>query len=195
MSLDTSVNLRVKCYTTAQYFLLFMVISFLGWISETIGCSIHEGGFSDRGFLTLPFCTIYGFTVLSIYGLLGTPDEGGLLLRNVTFKPVRKLTYFLVAALFTVSVELVVGWFFTRICGISLWDYSAYRFNYKGYICLEFAVIWGILFLFGMKYVFGPMKKLIARLSERWSIRLSIVLTVLLVADWIGSYAKLLMGF
>ncbi|MBQ8814825.1 MAG: putative ABC transporter permease [Lachnospiraceae bacterium] len=194
MSLDTSVNLRAKWYTTAQYFLLFMVISFLGWALETVGCSIYEGGFSDRGFLTLPFCTIYGFTVLSVYGLIGTPDEGGILLKNVKCRPARKVTYFLVAALFTVSVELAVGWFFTRIFGISLWDYSAYRFNYKGYICLEFAILWGILFLLGMKYVFGPMKRSIERLSERWVFWTSLILAVLLATDWAELYVKLLLG-
>lgn len=35
-------------------------------------------GFSDRGFLSLPFCTIYGSSILAIYLIIGTPSKGRL---------------------------------------------------------------------------------------------------------------------
>lgn len=182
---------KSRGFTAEKFFVMFMLISFLGWAIETICCSIDVGGLCDRGFINMPFCTIYGFTVLALYALLGTPEKGGLLLQNVTSKPMRLSLYFFLGIVITVSVELVTGWFFSEICGVSLWDYSAYRFNYKGYICLEFALLWGVLILFGMRFVFGPMKRAIAGVPERYLAGISAVLAVLLLADWAVSYAKI----
>lgn len=177
--------------TAEKFFVLFMFISFLGWAAETVFCSIDAGGYCDRGFITLPFCTIYGFTVLGLYVLLGTPEGGGLLLKHVSSRPARLSLYVLLGVLITVSVELVTGWFFSEICGVSLWDYSAYRFNYKGYICLEFALLWGILILFGMRFVFSPVTRAIGKLPPKCLVGISTVLAVLLIADWAVSYAKI----
>lgn len=42
-------------------------------------------------------------------------------------------------------LELSIGWFFHRVLGMRLWDYSGNRFNYKGYICPTFSFCWGVL--------------------------------------------------
>lgn len=184
-------NKKNRIFTAEKFFVMFMFISFLGWAMETICCSIEVGGLCDRGFISMPFCTIYGFTVLGLYALLGTPEKGGLLLKNVSSRPARLSLYFFLGILITVSIELVTGWFFSEICGVILWDYSAYRFNYKGYICLEFAILWGILILFGMRFCFSPIKRVIGNLPERYLFGISAVLAVLLFADWAISYAKI----
>lgn len=178
-------------YTVGQYIVLFMLLSFGGWAVETFFCSLLAGKWCDRGFLTLPFCTIYGFTILGMYGLLGTPEKGGALLKNVTSRPMRFLLYFFLAAGLTTATELVTGWFFEEICGVSLWDYSGYRFHFKGYICLEFFFVWGVLFLVGMRFAFEPLKKAIASLPRGVIFWSSAVFCLVLFADWIASYAKL----
>ena len=58
--------------------LMFFLISFLGWCMETIYCSSWFTNFDDRGFLTLPFCVIYGTPLCLVFLLLGTPKEGFL---------------------------------------------------------------------------------------------------------------------
>lgn len=67
-----------KKYTrVSNCVLIFLTISFIGWAMETVYCSLLNGKFCDRGFLTLPFCTIYGFSIMAIYLLIGTPQKGG----------------------------------------------------------------------------------------------------------------------
>jgi len=178
-------------HTVGQYIVLFMFLSFAGWAVETLLCSLEAGRWCNRGFITLPLCTIYGFTVLGAYFLLGTPQKGGVLLKKIPSGPMRVLLYFLLAAGLTTATELVTGWFFARICGVSLWDYSGYRFHFNGYICLEFFVVWGILFLIGMRYAFEPVKRLIGSIPRKGLLWGSAVSGVLLCVDWIASYAKI----
>lgn len=186
-------NTKNKHALVGQYIVLFMLLSFGGWAVETLACSLLAGSWCDRGFITLPFCTIYGFTVLGLYALLGTPQDGGVLLRGITVKPLRFLLYFLITASVTTLAELVTGWFFTNVCGVSLWDYSGYRYHYKGYICLEFFLVWGTLFLIGMRYMFEPLKRVVATLPRRVLFWSSLVCCLALCADWIRSYAEILL--
>ena len=179
------------CYHIGQYIVLFILLSFAGWAVETVFCSLLLGGWCDRGFLHLPFCTIYGFTILGMYGLLGTPGQGGLLLKYVTSRPLRVLLYFLLAAGLTTATELVTGVFFTEVCGLSLWDYSGYRFHYNGYICLEFFFVWGVLFLIGMGYVFEPLKRWVGRIPGSVLLWSSAICCMIVIADWIISYAEI----
>jgi len=60
----------------SRYFILFMEMSFWGWAVETVFFLLCYGQLYDRGFMTLPFCTIYGCSFLLLYFLVGIPDEG-----------------------------------------------------------------------------------------------------------------------
>ena len=44
----------------SKYICLFFIYSFLGWIYETIFCTIKGGKWENRGFLYGPICPIYG---------------------------------------------------------------------------------------------------------------------------------------
>ena len=93
--------------------LMFFTISFLGWCLEVITCSSGFKYFSDRGFLTLPFCVIYGTPLCLIFLILGTPREG--VLANVIEKTrlrkagkifLRYFLYFLLSA----AIANIVLW-------------------------------------------------------------------------------------
>ena len=171
---------------TSRYFILFMVISFLGWAVETVFFLICYGRLFDRGFMTLPFCTIYGFSFLLMYFLLGLPDSGKAcpLLRTGRGTRWFRPAYFLLSALIPTTLELLTGLFFHRFFGIRLWDYSAYRFHFQGYICLEYTLLWGLLIPFCMKYFFAPLKQQIFRLSAPRARRLAVSIAVPAVLDW-----------
>jgi len=59
-------------------FLTGVVLSFLGWLWETI-FSFFLRSPNDRGFLLLPICPIYGFALILVYLLFGTPADMRLL--------------------------------------------------------------------------------------------------------------------
>lgn len=63
-----------------QWFLLFLVYSVLGWVWESVFCSLWTTGhFVNRGFLNGPYCPIYGYGALLDLILLGRVDDPLLL--------------------------------------------------------------------------------------------------------------------
>lgn len=164
--------------------LLFFAISFLGWLTETVYCFFVTGQYCDRGFLTMPFCTIYGCSILGVYAMVGTPRRGGLLLGRVRRSGVRLALYPIVSALIPTMAELLTGFFFHRFFGLRLWDYSTRPLNIGGYVCLPFSVIWGILITVFMSFLFPPLKRWICRLPRIPSILLAAGLGVAFLLDF-----------
>ena len=174
-----------------RYGIRFMVLSFLGWAAETLFFFLLYGRLCDRGFLTLPFCTIYGFSFLLLYFLLGVPGsgQGGLLPGGrAPSLPV----YFLLSALIPTGLELITGVLFHRVFGIRLWSYAAYRFHVHGYICLEYTLLWGILLPPAMRYLFLPLKNWVFALPAPWVRTLAAALLLPAAVDWAVSIAQAL---
>ena len=113
-------------------FLYFIVYSVLGWLMETIYCSVLERRLVPRGFLYGPLCPIYGVGVLMMIcwfqPLMGNP-----------------VLFYLTATVCMSAWEYFVGWFLETTTHIKYWDYSMYRFNLKGRICLWVCLMWGVL--------------------------------------------------
>lgn len=176
-------NGRAYKREAADLFLLGGTVSFLGWLSETFFCALAEGGYSDRGFLSLPFCPIYGVTVLAAYFLLGTPAAGGILLKRVKKKKVRLPLFFLLAVLLPTAAELGTGVFFRKVYHRRLWNYGAYPFSYKGYICLPFSLAWGILLTLFLWLGFDRLRGFFARFSGTAAFSLAGLLLSALTVD------------
>ena len=70
---NLSVKGRMLRLSMAECTIIFAAVSFLGWCFEKVGRLIVYGGIGDRGFLSLPVCPIYGYTVLLVFFLAGTP--------------------------------------------------------------------------------------------------------------------------
>lgn len=174
---------------TERYFILFMEISFLGWAVETVFFWFCYGELHDRGFMTLPFCTIYGCSFLLLYFLIGPPKKREL--RSAGERIGAAACYFLLCALIPTALELLTGWFFQQMFGLRLWSYESYRFHFQGYICLEYALLWGILLPPCMKYLFLPLKRRAFALSPRYVRTVSGVLAALAAADWAVNFSRL----
>lgn len=57
-----------------KYVIYFLLYSMIGWIYEVfLEVVVYKWGFSNRGFLTGPYCVIYGFAslifIITLYGL------------------------------------------------------------------------------------------------------------------------------
>lgn len=68
-ALDKNIELFVQYLP--QMVIIFALISFGGWVYETIYCSVVEGEFTKRGFLFGPTCPIYGIGALAEWLVLG----------------------------------------------------------------------------------------------------------------------------
>ncbi|WP_304263450.1 putative ABC transporter permease [Kallipyga massiliensis] len=124
-------------YQICWYFLIY---SFGGWIVEVIFHAITLGKVVNRGFLNGPVCPVYGFGVLSVFTAINLMQSNGQRLNS--------LEIFLFGVILATLVELLAGWLLDRCFHARWWDYSTKPFNFRGYICLEFSLIWGLAILF-----------------------------------------------
>ncbi len=158
---------------------------------ETVYCSLLNGKFCDRGFLTLPFCTIYGFSIMAIYLLIGTPQKGGLILGKCKRGILRYILYFLAAVLIPSVAELITGAFFDRVFAIRLWNYSSYKYNLWGYVCLKFSLLWGLLITLSMAWIFPLIRKGIEKIPNILTNIMATVLAAAVCADWVICFSRI----
>lgn len=119
-------------YTGMEFLWLFLVYSFLGWVLETAVGTIKRKRFTNRGFTTGPFCGVYGTAAVLMAAAL----------QELRGNPV---FLFLGCAAVATAVEWITGKTLERLNRKKWWDYSEKRWNFDGYICLSYSVLWGIL--------------------------------------------------
>ena len=130
-------------YSWFQILWYFYIYGFLGWCSEVAFAAIAHGKFVNRGFVNGPICSIYGFGVMSVLLVLGPLKSSFWLL-------------FGGSVLFTSVIEYLTGWVLEKVFHDKWWDYSKRPLNIKGYVCLEFSVLWGLACVFVVD-VFQPL--------------------------------------
>ncbi len=126
-------------------FLTGILISFLGWVWEMLLAAFILQSPNDRGFLTLPLCPIYGFSLIGMYLLFGTPQTFRILGKEIQIPSLlRYLCYFICAVLVATAFEFLTGFFFDMVFGIFLWNYDGFMGNIGGYIALFPSLGWGV---------------------------------------------------
>nr|WP_298874419.1 putative ABC transporter permease [uncultured Mogibacterium sp.] len=123
-------------YLFTDIALFFLVYAVIGWVTEVVYQAVSKGIVVNRGFLNGPVCPIYGFG--SLFVILLVKLFG---LDQSSFSNDTKV--FLLGMLLSTMLELVGGYALLKIFHARWWDYSKKPFNYHGYICLEFSIIWG----------------------------------------------------
>lgn len=180
---ESSEKLKNFLVTLGKYYLLYMLLAFLGWLWEVFYVRFEVGRFIDRGFMWLPFCPIYGTALLSAYFLLGTPNKGRGILKTVKNSFACYALYALFAFLIPTATELVIGLFFDKVVGVMLWDYSDVPLNFGGYICLPVALVWTVAITLFMRFAFTPIKNAVFRIPNGFAIFLSTALFCAMCAD------------
>lgn len=158
-----------------QYFLLFVIYSFMGWVFEVIIFMFMEHKIINRGLLMGPYCPIYGFGFLLI----------DVLLRKYKKKPI---LLFVMAMFISTVLEYATSLLVELVFNIRLWDYSQNFMNLNGRICLQTSLAFGILALI-IVYKVNPM--LIAKLDKIPDMALkylAIVIAVIMLLDMCISY-------
>jgi uncharacterized membrane protein len=109
----------------------FLIYSIIGWIWETIYCSIIAKKFVYRGFLLGPYCPVYGIGVSIVLLLAPKGNESILSL------------YFNVIVIVTI-VEFVASFLLEKCFKLTLWDYKEVPFNIEGRVAVPVSLFWGI---------------------------------------------------
>ena len=152
-------------FTITESLLMFFIYGFIGWIVEVIYYGITEGKFINRGFLNGAICPVYGIGFYCVIWL---------------FRPYLNSfpILFFGSAIICTVVELIAGALLYAIFPLRWWDYSTYKFNLKGFICLRFSIYWGIACSLGMYMLHPAVMKFIHWMSP---LARQIVLFVLIV--------------
>lgn len=151
-------------------FLYFVIYAFLGWILETVYCSVRERRFVARGFLYGPVCPIYGVGVLMMLCWFA-PFTG------------QPLLFYVIATVCMSAWEYLVAWILETTTHIKYWDYSDRKFNLHGRICLSISLTWGVLAYLVIFWIHPVVAGLVEWLSVFTIYVADVVLLVLLVAD------------
>ncbi len=124
-------------YYIQKLFFFFIIYSVLGWLYETALCSLREKRFVNRGFLNGPYCPIYGAGSVMFLLLLGR-EENPLLI-------------FIFGAVIACALEYATSYVMERLFKARWWDYSDFKFNLNGRICLGAAAVFGAFATFLIK--------------------------------------------
>ncbi len=124
-----------------KIFLWLMIYSFFGWVYESILCSITSGSLVNRGFLNGPVCPVYGFGALVV--ILAFWREPDIRVWNLFFS----------SMVLTCTLEYLTSWAMEKLFHARWWDYSQYRFNINGRVCLLGAVAFGAFSVLLIKVV------------------------------------------
>ncbi len=165
-------------YTTYQLLWFFLVYALLGWLGETALAAARKGRLINRGFLSAPFSPVYGLA--SVLFALFLPE-----LRDTP------IFLFSLGMILATALELATGVLLERIFRQKWWDYSDERWNFQGYICLKYSLIWGVLAVLSL-FVLNPLlTRLIALIPRPLGNLLLLILFILLAVDFLGSWAAL----
>ncbi|MCM1049236.1 MAG: putative ABC transporter permease [Clostridiales bacterium] len=129
-------------------FIWFILYSILGWIWETIFCSLKGLKWDNRGMLIGPYCPIYGVGAVLDILVCGRFESA--------------VTVFLVCVIGSAVLEYATSYSTERIFHAVWWDYSKMPLNLNGRICLPCSLGFGVAGIVVL-YVLQPW---IAKLTE-----------------------------
>lgn len=164
-----------------NYFLLFIIYSFIGWIIELINVFIIEHKIVDRGFLIGPYLPIYGFGALFIITFLSKYKSD-------------LITLFCMSTIICATLEYITSFIMEKLFHARWWDYSSNKFNINGRICLETASLFGIGGCI-IIYIIQPILDSIILFFNPLFLNIAaIVLAIIFVADLLVSF-KIIYSF
>ena len=114
----------------------------MGWCMEMMVCYYASKKWVNRGFLIGPICPIYGYGCLIITVLLKRYLDDPIVL-------------FVMAVVLCCILEYFTSYLMEKLFKARWWDYSDRKFNLNGRICLENAILFGVLGLL-LSYVINP---------------------------------------
>lgn len=157
-------------------FSYFIIYAFIGWIVELTWRSIIEEKkfVKETGFLIGPWCPIYGVGALLIIFLLND-------YKNDIF------ALFIIATVLCTSLEYITSFLMEKAFGRRWWDYSNYKFNLNGRICLLNSTSFGIAGVVLVKYLHPFLTGIISKLPSASFLVLVIFVLFLFLNDLIMS--------
>ena len=154
-----------------QFFVWFFIYSFLGWGMECIVIRRQKGYWENRGFAKLPFCVIYGF---------------GVFIACYLFAPIQHnyAALYVWGCIGATVFEYIVAMAMMKLFGEVWWNYDHLKFNYKGILCLESTLAWGLLALIIFGYFNIRLESFVMHINHRYVMIMGTALPIMYVTDF-----------
>lgn len=149
----------------------FFLFSVLGWIVESIYMSFCNRKLTNRGFMTGPFCPIYGVGAVVGYLILHPLAE-------------HVVALYVAGAILATAFEYLVAKLMQKLFGEVWWDYNEKPCNYKGIICLESTIAWGFYAVIIITFLFDKVMSVIDFLPMAWGIKTVLLVFVMVSIDF-----------
>lgn len=130
---NEQVQINSSKITYDKLFWLFLIGSILGVIIEGLFCLIKKGHWESH--------------VVTIWGSFNILYGAGAVLFYAAASVLRKRSIVIKVVIMTIVatiLELICGLILKYGLGMKAWNYEHRAFNYKGLICLEFSISWGV---------------------------------------------------
>lgn len=158
-------------YSMTEWLLFFYFYSVFGWCFESTYVSIKSKRLVNRGFMKGPFLPLYG--------------SGAIMMLVVSMPFVNNVVLVYIAGCIgATALEYVTGVTMEALFKVRYWDYSYKKIQFQGHICLSSTLAWGVMTVLMTYYVQKPIEKLVLSIPEDWMHPLTLVVTVLIVADY-----------
>ena len=118
----------------------FIIGAFAGWMLECVFKFASKNFRKTPGILNTPFCILYGLGTLALSVIINRVTDNIWLL-------------FILSMVVLTVMEYVTFILLKRIYNVQLWDYTDMTFSINEKVCLEFAIVWGVLGALYIKYL------------------------------------------
>lgn len=165
--------------TICQWFLYFAIYSVLGWVCETVYCSVIQRKFVNRGFLNGPVCPIYGVGAILVIFLL-QPAAGNVALLFVS------------GVVVTTILEYLTSVLLEKLFHMKWWDYSHFKLQINGRVCLLNSLMFGALSVFVMLVLHPRVQRLVGLVPAVLVPWVSLAIAAVFIADTVVTVRSIL---
>jgi len=168
--------------------LTFFIYAFFGWIIEVIYYMYKEKRFVNRGFLNGPLIPIYGLSMVFLHLIIYSTYPHF----NPEY-PFNIVSVFLIIVVLSTTLEFIGGVILYHLFETRWWDYSHLKFNYKGFVCLRYSLIWGVMGTIGFSYLHHyQIYPYIETMNERLIAIINTSLIIVFFIDWMFTIISLI---
>lgn len=152
----------------------FVIFSFFGWVASSFRSLLLEKKFSNNGFLTSPFCPMYGFSAVICYTAL-KPFENS------------KLILFIGSTLILSALMVVVGVLVEKTLKFKPLDFSSSKFSIGNYITFPYALFLGLLGMLLVGLIIPVLRTAVEAIPFWVSLILVLCFCGIIVIDYVFS--------
>lgn len=151
----------------------FFLYSFLGWCMEIAYAALKKKHFYNRGVLNGPLCPVYGIGMILILTFFGSLRESLIFLA-------------IGSAVIATLLEYFTGALMEKLFKKRWWDYSDYKYNLGGYVCLPFSALWGVGAALTIRFLHPFFHLIVSKIPALAGHIILIAALVILAADFIS---------